>query len=90
MDALRRAGMRPISLASVGDGCPDILAGFRGLCIVLEVKDGARALTIAERDFALTWPGPYAVVTSPEEAINAVLAHAKFWGAMGPSMADWG
>lgn len=85
MDALRSAAMKPLSLASVGDGCPDILVGFRGVLCLLEVKDGskspsARTLTAAEQKFKDEWPGHYALVTSPEEAVIAVSLHAKQLG----------
>lgn len=87
MDALRNAAMKPISLASVGDGCGDILVGFRGINVLLEVKDGekppsARELTAAEKEFESTWPGQYCIVLSPEEAVEAVLRHAKLIGVI--------
>lgn len=85
--ALNNAGMKVQSLASIGKGCPDLLVGFRGLNIALEVKDGARPpsgrlLTSDERDWQDTWPGFVMTVTSAEDAINAVVAHAKLWGAL--------
>jgi hypothetical protein len=85
MAALRNAGMTPLSLAAVGSGCPDILVGWRGINVLLEVKDGekppsARALTVAEQEFHDTWPGQVVVVDSPEAAVLAVIAHAKGWG----------
>lgn len=85
IEELRKAGISAISLASVGDGCPDILAGFRGITMILECKDGskppsARALTAAEREFHATWNGQVAVVNSPEEAVIAVTEHVKSLG----------
>jgi hypothetical protein len=87
MDALKRAGMKPLSLASVGKGCPDLAVGFRGLTTLLEIKDGdkapsARKLTADEIEFHATWPGHVAIVETPEEAITAVLAHAKQMGVV--------
>lgn len=51
--ALRKMGAFVQSLAAVGDGCPDLLVGFRGKTYLIEVKDGdkppsKRALTPAE------------------------------------------
>jgi hypothetical protein len=85
MEALKRAGIKPFSLAAVGDGCGDILAGFRGVNVLLEVKDGnkppsARKLTAAEEEFHATWPGQIAVVSNPEAAVLVVLGHAKAMG----------
>jgi Holliday junction resolvase len=49
----RGAGVRVISQ---GDGIPDLLVGYRGFTILMEVKDGqkvpsARKLTLAEQKF---------------------------------------
>ena len=85
--ALTAAGMKVQSLATIGKGCPDLLVGFRGLNVLLEVKDGAkppsgRLLTADERGWLDTWPGYCPVVTSAEDAVNAVVEHAKLWGAL--------
>ena len=83
--ALRKLGCSVQSLASVGDGCPDILVGWRGRNFLMEVKDGEKApsdrkLTAAEAHFLATWKGgPAVVVESEQEAINAVIAHARPW-----------
>ena len=87
MRALRNVGMEPLSLANVGDGCPDIVVGFRGLNVLLEVKDGSkppseRKLTAAEQEFQATWSGQICTVISPEAAVLAVLEHAKKCGAI--------
>lgn len=79
--ALRSAGILARSTASVGDGFPDILAAYRDVIVLLEVKDGslppsARKLTKAEAEFVATWPRTY-VVTSPAEAIEAVVEAAR-------------
>lgn len=41
--ALRKAGVSVQPLHTVGQGCPDIIAGFRGVNYLLELKDGSRA-----------------------------------------------
>lgn len=83
--ALRNAGMEPLSLAKVGEGCPDIVVGWLGVNVLLEIKDGekppsARQLTAAEQDFHATWPGQVHIAESPEQAVLAVIAHAKACG----------
>ena len=80
--ALRSAGIAARSLAGVGDGFPDLIAGFRGVNVLLEVKDGTkfpadRKLTKAEEEFIASWPGPVVVVLSPEEAVRAVVEAAR-------------
>lgn len=53
INALRGVGAQVQSLASVGEGCPDLLVAFRGDWYVFEVKDGDkppshRKLTVSE------------------------------------------
>lgn len=77
VSALRKLGATVKSLASVGDGCPDIAAGFEGFNFLLEVKDGskppsARKLTEDEERFFQSWRGQVAVVNSVEEAIAVI------------------
>lgn len=87
MKALLASGMKAVSTAAVGSGFPDICVGFRGLTVMLEVKDGskppsARTLTADERNFHETWPGHIAIVGSPEEAVCAVVDHATKLGVL--------
>jgi len=76
--ALRQVGASVQSLADIGHGCPDLLVGFRGRTLLMEVKDGskvksARALTPDEEEWIAAWKGaPVFVVESPEQAIDTV------------------
>ena len=38
--ALRQIGASVQSLADIGDGCPDLLVGFRNRIALMEIKDG--------------------------------------------------
>ncbi len=72
---LRKAGASVLSLAAVGDGCPDLLVHRAGTLYLLEVKDGSkspsrRALTPLQIDFAKVFP--VNVVRNEEEALKAV------------------
>lgn len=76
--ALRNAGCSVLPLSAVGCGCPDLLVGFRGQNLLMEVKDGElapsrRVLTPDQREFHGAWRGAIAVVKSVDEAIEAVL-----------------
>lgn len=56
----------------------DLLVGFRGRNILLEVKRGDKAnwqsaLTKAQKEFIEGWPGEVHVVYSIEEAVSAVV-----------------
>lgn len=76
--ALRQIGCTVQPLHAVGKGCPDLLVGFIGGNVLLEIKDGnkppsARLLTPDQVDWHQMWKGPVAVVKTPEEAIAVVL-----------------
>jgi hypothetical protein len=75
--ALRQIGCTVQSLAPVGQGCPDILVGFRERNYVLEIKDGKkppseRKLTPDEIHWHANWNGQKAVVGTVDEALRAV------------------
>jgi hypothetical protein len=72
--ALRKIGVAVTPLHTVGNGCGDLLASFRGIWAVLEIKDGskppsARKLTPAERLWISLQHAPVHVVTTEAEAI---------------------
>lgn len=75
--ALRQAGATVQHLHTVGQGCPDLLVGFRGANYLLEVKDGSKAfsrrqLTPAEREWHAVWRGQVAVVEDYEAALAII------------------
>lgn len=76
--ALRAAGAVVHSLASCGNGVPDLLVAFRGQTMLMEIKDGAKvkskqALTPAQVGFHRAWVGgPLSIVDSPEAALRAI------------------
>lgn len=77
VSALRAAGASVSSLAPVGQGVPDLLAGFRGQNFLLECKDGRRrpserTLTPAQQEWIASWRGTVHVVLCPEDALKAI------------------
>ena len=77
VETLRALGASVQSLASVGDGCPDLVVGWRGRNVLLEVKDGAkspsrRRLTADERRWHASWCGEVVIVATVEQATAAV------------------
>jgi hypothetical protein len=65
VSALRQAGATVAILSNVGGGIPDLLVGWRGINLLLEVKnlDGrGKRLTPAESEFMDTWRGQVAIV----------------------------
>ena len=75
VDAMRKVGA-VVRIISQGDGIPDLLVGYKGYTILMEVKDGdkvpsARKLTEAEQKFFNDWQGGLlVVVNSSEEALE--------------------
>lgn len=78
VNALRAAGAKVISMASVGGGFPDLLVGWNGQITLLEVKDGKKPpceqrLTPKEKTFHDEWRGYRVhVVRNVIEALDAV------------------
>lgn len=77
--ALRAIGCTVQPLHAVGQGCPDLLCGFRGINHILEIKDGKkpasrRKLTADQVDWHGGWKGRVVVVSSIDEAIAAVMS----------------
>ena len=66
------------SLAAVGGGVPDLLIGWRGLNLLLEVKDGdkppsERRLTPKQALWHRDWRGQVMTAENVEDALQAVL-----------------
>lgn len=75
--ALRKIGASVQTLNAVKHGCPDLLVGFRGQNLLLEVKDGrkppsARKLTQDENEWFADWRGCVYVVYSEIDAVTLV------------------
>lgn len=71
--ALRSAGATVQPLHVIGRGCPDLLVGYRGVNLLVEVKDGsrpasARQLTPDQRRWHDEWRGQVDVVQSADQA----------------------
>lgn len=75
VSAMRACGAT-VRVVTQGDGLPDLLVGYRGYTILMEVKDGrkppsARKLTEEEEKFFANWTGGMlAIVNSVEEALE--------------------
>lgn len=73
VDVLRAAGATVQPLHTVGHGCPDLLVGYRGINLLVEVKDGAKPLsaqrlTRGQRQWHAAWAGQVEVVNSAAQA----------------------
>lgn len=77
VDALRAAGASVQHLHKVGQGCPDIVVGYRGQNFLIEIKDGSKppskqGLTGPQEIWHRNWRGHAVVVNSPEAALAAI------------------
>lgn len=75
--ALRDIGASVQPLNAVKQGCPDLLVGYRGQNLILEVKDGrkppsARRLTPDEQAWFNEWRGCVYIVHSAMDAVTLV------------------
>ena len=76
VSALRAAGASVQSLAGVGKGVPDLLVGFQGKTLLMEVKDGRktpseRRLTDDQIKWHCAWRGgPLAIVDGVDAALR--------------------
>lgn len=67
--ALRKAGCSVQILAGVGDGCPDLMVGYRRRTIAMEVKLPGEKLNKLQRAWHDTWTGEVCVVRSVDDAL---------------------
>jgi len=77
---LRKIGATVQSLATVGNGCPDLLVGFQGINYLMEIKNGdkvpsAQELTPDQIKWHIEWRGEVHIVRSIDDAF-AVLGIA--------------
>lgn len=72
--ALREAGATVVSLASMKHGCPDLMVGYAGETLLMEIKRDAKArFTSDQLDFLGKWKGgAISRVDSVEAAIRAL------------------
>ncbi len=82
VDAIRAIGATVHSLAALGNGCPDLLVGYNGRTVLMEVKDGRKPpsetrLTDDQVKWHKSWTGStLAIVYGPEGAVKLLKALA--------------
>jgi len=73
VEGLRKAGASVQTLGQVGDGCPDLLVGFRGVNYLMEIKDpdkppSKRRLNSKQQWWHEAWRGQVEKVETIEQA----------------------
>lgn len=79
---LRDCTVKVEILSDVGKGIPDLLCGFRGINVLLELKDGDKApsaqrLTADQVAWHSSWPGQVDVVSSFDQAWAVIEREAR-------------
>ncbi|KKL82371.1 hypothetical protein LCGC14_1985420 [marine sediment metagenome] len=77
VQALRDVGASVAITSALGKGFVDLVAGYRGINYLIEIKDGskppsARRLTPDEQEFHDLWRGAVIVVNDVDEALKAI------------------
>ena len=77
---LREKGVSVSITSATGRGFPDLVCGYKGKNILLELKDGkkplsAQALTPEQHLWHYDWKGQAAVVNTPEMAWEEIQKH---------------
>lgn len=70
--ALRLAGASVQSLASIGHGCPDLVAATPGKTFLIEVKGPKGKLTPDQIDFVNNWKGVVHIIRTVDDALQLV------------------
>ena len=68
--ALRKCGATVHLLHREGRGCPDLLVGYRGINLLVEVKTAKGTLTKREAKWHQGWRGQVEIVRTVGEAIE--------------------
>lgn len=70
--ALRAIGVSVQSLASIGKGCPDLVAAKGGQCWLIEVKAPKGKLTDDQVKWIEAWRGHVHIVRTVDDALQLV------------------
>ena len=71
--ALEQLGCSVQALNCTAPDIPDLLVGFRGVNILLEVKERKGKLSEGQAHFMETWQGQCVMARTPEEAVRTVI-----------------
>jgi len=73
--ALRGVGAKVAITSNLGNGYADLVVGFRGVMMWMEIKSKGGRLTQDEIDFSNEWTPYTVVVYSVEDALRAIGAY---------------
>lgn len=69
---LQAVGVEVLDLSAVGHGCPDLLVSWRGVNVLVEVKNaqGRNRMEATQAMFHNRWRGPLIIARSGMEALE--------------------
>lgn len=70
--AFRQLGATVCDLSRVGSGCPDILVGYCGVTIPVEIKTATGKLNELQVKWRENWQGSHAIVRDHEGVIRLI------------------
>jgi hypothetical protein len=70
VETLRQLGASVWDVHSVGRGGGDLVVGWRGSNLLIEVKSGSGTLTPDEKEFHATWRGQIAIVRTLADVLK--------------------
>ncbi len=73
----RQFGASVLHLHQVGEGCPDLLIGYRGKNFLVEIKTAKGKLRDSQTEFIRKWRGKPPVVVRNREDIIDLLQSAR-------------
>jgi hypothetical protein len=74
VSGLRKRFMSVISLANVGDGCPDLLVGYCGRTFLFELKSSSKfVLTPSQDKLHFVWRGSKIHIVTRLEEITEIV-----------------
>jgi Holliday junction resolvase len=72
--ALRQVpGVTVHSLHEMGNGCPDLIVGYRGLSVLVEVKTEKGKLNAMQEDWHRRWTGSPVVIIRNDQDIETLI-----------------
>lgn len=70
---LRARGVQVKDTAAVGGGFPDLVCGYRGHTVLVELKTPTGRLLQSQEDFIAKWPAKIVVARNGDEAMIGIL-----------------
>lgn len=64
-------------LSDVGRGVPDLLVGFRGITLLVEVKSEKGKLTVEQRNWNVAWSGSTPIIVRSIDDALAIMNHHR-------------